>query len=356
MAEANVDQRPEARLLPWHAPAAAQLAAAWSAGRLAHALLVHGAQGLGKRSFAAWLASAVLCESSLAAPLNHCGQCASCLLLKAGTHPDLLWVAPEEGKQQISIDQVRAATERLSKTSYRQGYKVAVIEPAHQMTPGAGNSLLKTLEEPSPGSLLLLVTSRGSSLLPTLRSRCQKVTIPRPSRTEAMAWLQTQAQERVDPALLEFAGGGPLRALAYAGGQFTALNQQMRKSLGELLTGHSDVSQVAAEWAKDGLTDRLVWLDQWLTSVARGMLTHSESTAFARSGGNESPDLPSLPRALNISHLYDLVDRLRTLRAQLSRTALQRELAVASWLIALLDVLRDGHLAQKRMDAPAVTY
>ncbi len=172
---------PAPRLLPWHAAASAQLRQAWSAQRLPHAILVQGADGLGKRSFAAWLAAAALCEKSTGAELNVCGACASCALIKAGSHPDLHWTAPEEDKQQLSVDQVRAACEKLSKTSFRQGYKVAILEPAHQMTPGAANSVLKTLEEPSPNSLLVLLTSRPSGLLPTVRSRCQKLTIARPS-------------------------------------------------------------------------------------------------------------------------------------------------------------------------------
>ena len=84
---------------------------------------------------------------------------------------------PEEDKQQISVDQIRAASERLTQTSYRHGYKIAVIEPAHQMTINAANSLLKTLEEPTPRSLLILLTSRPSALPPTVRSRCQKLTV-----------------------------------------------------------------------------------------------------------------------------------------------------------------------------------
>ena len=162
---------PAPRLLPWHADATTQLRQAWSTQRLPHAILVQGADGLGKRSFAAWLAAAVLCDKSNGSELNACGSCASCALVKAGSHPDLHGIAPEEDKQQRSVDQVRAACEKLSKTSFRQGYKVAILEPAHQMTPGAANSVLKTLEEPSGGSLLVLLTSRPSGLLPTIIDR-----------------------------------------------------------------------------------------------------------------------------------------------------------------------------------------
>jgi DNA polymerase III subunit delta' len=345
MAETKTEARPLPTLLPWHADAAAQVRQAWAAKRLSHALLLQGAEGLGKRSFGAWLACAVLCETSTETQLHCCGQCASCLLIKAGSHPDLLWIAPEEDKQQISIDQIRAAAERLSKTSYRQGYKVAIIEPAHQMTPSAANGVLKTLEEPSPPSLLILVTSRASSLLPTVRSRCQKITIARPSRDEAMQWLQAQSGAAPEVALLEFTGGAPLRALQYADGRFGALNEHMQKSLGDLLAGRADVTQVAAEWEKDALVDRLTWLDLWLSSAARGALAGTADLITFPGG---SVHLPSLPRTLNISSVYTLVDRARALKAQLSRTALQRELAVESWLIGLLELLMPAIAAQAR--------
>lgn len=334
--EKPIEPRPTAQLLPWHAAATAQLRQAWTRNRLPHAIMVQGAEGLGKGSFAAWLATAVLCEKSAGHELTVCGVCTSCALVKAGSHPDLYWVAPEEDKQQLSVDQVRAACEKLSRTSFRQGYKVAIIEPAHQMTPGAANSVLKTLEEPSPGSLLVLLTSRPSGLLPTVRSRCQKLTIARPSTADAIAWLQRETGKPVPPALLEFSGGAPLRALEYADGRFEALNQHMQKSLRDLLSGDADVTQVAAEWEKDALPDRLVWLDLWLSSSARTAIAGSDDRVTFPGG---PAHLPSLPRTLNISALYSMVDRTRALKAQLARTALQRELAVESWLIALLEVL-----------------
>jgi len=331
----ETSERSVPQLLPWHEDAAAQLRKAWAANRLAHAVLLQGAEGVGKHSFAAWLACAALCDKSTASTLECCGECASCTLFMAGSHPDLLWVMPEEEKQQLSIDQVRAATERLTKTSYRQGYKVAIVDPAHLMTPNAANSVLKTLEEPSPRSLLLLVTSQPSMLLPTVRSRCQKVTIPRPSREQAIAWLREKSGHEISPALLEFAGGAPLRALSYADGRFDALNEHMQKSLGALLAGQADVTQVAAEWEKDRLVERLTWLDLWLSALARGTLAgNADLITFP----DRPVHLPSPAGPLNISGVYSMVDRARALKSQLARTALQRELAVESWLIALLDV------------------
>lgn len=313
----------------------AQLRAAFAAGRLPHALLMLGPDGLGKREFAHWLAAAVLCENPIDS-LQYCGQCTSCKLIAAGTHPDLMWVAPEEDKQQVSVDQVRAASERLGKTSFRQGYKIAIVEPAHQMTVSAANSLLKTLEEPPAESLLILLTSRPSTLPATVRSRCQKIAIHRPSTQDALHWLQAESGKPVAPALLEFTGGAPLLALELAGGRFAELDADMQRALDQLLGGQADVTQVASEWAKDALVERLTWLDLWLMSLARGAIGGSgDLVTFPARAAH----LPSLPQALNISDLYDMVDRARMLKAQLSRTALQRELAIESWLVSLLQAV-----------------
>jgi DNA polymerase-3 subunit delta' len=325
-----------AQLLPWHEGAVAQLQSAWSTARFPHALLLQGAEGLGKKALAAWVANAVLCERSTSA-LQCCGECASCKLTGAGSHPDLLWIVPEEDKQQISVDQIRAATERLSKTSYLLGYKVAIIEPAHQMTHSAANGVLKTLEEPGAGSLLILISSRPSSLPATVRSRCQRIVVRRPTREVALDWLKSQSAGPVSPQLLEFAGGAPLRALQVAGGgNFEEFDRHMTASIGALLSGDTDVTQVAGEWVKDALLDRLTWLDLWLTSQARAAIAGSADLVTFPIG---PAHLPSLPRALNISAVYSMVDRLRALKAQLARTSLQRELAIESWLVALLDTL-----------------
>jgi DNA polymerase-3 subunit delta' len=322
--------------LPWHASAAAQLSRAWESNRLHHGLLLQGAGGVGKRSFAAWVACAVLCERSSNSKLECCGQCASCTLVKTGVHPDLQWVLPDEGKQQIRIEQVRDAIELLLRTSGRHGYKVAVIEPAEMMTLAAANSVLKTLEEPPGPSLLILVTSRPSLLPATVRSRCSKVTIARPSSAEATQWLRAETGRDVRPGLLEFTGGAPLRALEYADGRFEALDDDMQKSLASLIAGRTDVTQVASQWKEESLPDRLTWLDLWLSSAARAALAGTAEPVTFPAG---SAHLPSLPRTLNISGIYSMVDRARALKAQLTRTALQRELAVESWLIALLQML-----------------
>lgn len=318
---------------PWHAPLIKQIESAWLKDRLPHAILLHGQAGLGKRRLAEWVARGLLCENTRD-HLAACGRCNGCRLARAGSHPDLTVVTPEEGKQQISVDQVRAVSEWLAMTSHQQGWKIAIIEPAQLMTIAAANSLLKTLEEPPARSLLILVASSLQGLPATLRSRCQRLGIPRPPTAVALNWLAEATSQPVAPQVLEFTGGAPLKALEVHAA-FGKLDEEMRSSLADALAGRADVTRVAQFWAKEALPDRLAWLDLWLMSLAREAVAgNGDLVTFP---GQPVP-LPTTLNVLNISHLYRLADRIRELKSQLLRTALNRDLAAEMLLAELLTV------------------
>lgn len=318
---------------PWHAPLVRQVESAWLKDRLPHAILLHGQAGLGKRRLAEWMARGLLCEHTRD-HLEACGRCNGCRLAMAGSHPDLTVVTPEEGKQQLSVDQVRAVSEWLAMTSHQQGWKIAIIDPAQLMTVAAANSLLKTLEEPPARSLLILVASSLQGLPATLRSRCQRLGIPRPSSSMALQWLAEATSQAVAPQVLEFTGGAPLKALEVHAA-FEKLDEEMRSSLADALAGRADVTRVAQFWAKEALPDRLAWLDLWLMSLAREAVAGSgDLVTFP---GQPVP-LPTTLNVLNISHLYRLTDRIRELKSQLLRTALNRDLAAEMLLAELLTV------------------
>jgi DNA polymerase-3 subunit delta' len=174
--------------LPWHELAVSRVAAAIAEGRLPHALLVQGPAGVGKDAFAWTLAAALQCRER-GPGLQPCGHCAECSLSFAGSHPDLHVIRRTEDRKSIAVDQIRELSEALAMTSLRRGHRLAIVTPAHAMTPSAQNALLKTLEEPAARTLLMLVTPRPSALLATLRSRCQRVEIARPAAAAAAAWL-----------------------------------------------------------------------------------------------------------------------------------------------------------------------
>ena len=318
--------------LPWHYSAWNQLASAWRAQRWPHGLLIHGPEGVGKFALAQRIARTLLCDRSASSSdaWEACGRCASCQLLQSKTHPDMSIIQPEEGKQQISVDSIREACASLALTSYRSGYRVAIVSPAHQMTTAAANSLLKTLEEPGAATTLLLVSDRPGALLPTIRSRCHQIAIRAPQESVALDWLSQVAGKPVSRELLSFANGAPLRALAMADGQYEALWNEVTGDIAAALAGKHDVTQIAKNWSKESLPERLTCVDRWLSARIRTAIAGTAEPIT-------STPLPSDAQELNINRLYACLDRVRALQATLHRTALQRELAVDALLVDLLD-------------------
>lgn len=224
---------PDGRLpLPWLAPVLAQTLAT----REAHALLLLGPQGVGQFELATTIAQAWLCEAVAAGP-RPCGACASCRLVQARSHPDLMVLLPEalreplgwnaaEGEdageraskarpsKDIKVEAVRAAVAYAQTTSARGRVKVVVVHPAERMNAVSANTLLKTLEEPPGDARLLLSCSAADALLPTIRSRCQAVPMRLPPTDVAVSWLEAQGVGEA-AVLLAATGGQPQEALAW---------------------------------------------------------------------------------------------------------------------------------------------
>jgi len=198
-----------------------------------HALLLHGAPGDGALQLAFTLAQAWLCEVD--AGSRPCGRCGSCHLVQSRSHPDLTVLLPEtlrrelewplpddkidserKPSKQIRVDDVRHLIDRVTRTSARGRSKVALVFPADALNLQAANALLKTLEEPSAGTRLLLGSAEPARLLPTVRSRCQLMRLATPDNEAAVAWLATQGVKDTSDAqvLLAACSGRPLDALA----------------------------------------------------------------------------------------------------------------------------------------------
>jgi len=324
--------------LPWHAGARTRIETAFAGGRLPHGLLLHGPDGVGKEHFAAVLAAGLFC-SGRRAGLTPCGACPECALSRAASHPDLHWLRRPEDKKSIGVDIVREACEQLAMTSMRGGYRVAIITPAHLMTHNAMNALLKTLEEPAPRTLLVLITSRPSALLATLRSRCQRVEVPRPPAAQSSQWLASQLGDAAPARLLELAGGAPLKALALAP-HCAGLDAQMTDLLDALLGGRAEVTRLAADMLGEGLPARLDWLEAWLAqAVRRRMLP--DATRLTVPGG------PLLQRAageVNITAAFRMLDRVRESRRLLEGSAAP-QLVVEALLVELKVAARNRGVA-----------
>ena len=148
--------------LSWLNGAQSRMRAALVGQRLPHSLLLLSPPGLGAEQFANWISALALCDSNNEHP---CGTCASCQLLRADSHPDWHVVRLEEDARQIKVDQVRELIESLTLKSYRGGYKVGVIEGAEQLNANGANAFLKTLEEPTANTVLIMI-ARPSHRLP----------------------------------------------------------------------------------------------------------------------------------------------------------------------------------------------
>ena len=257
--------------------------------RLPHAILFHGPEGIGKTAFAEHLAQSLLCQSPTADG-HACGQCDPCGWFAQYSHPDYRRVRPEvleedgagegeegaeasEGKKskstkapskEIKIDQIRALSDFMNVSTHRQGMRIIVLYPAEALNTAAANALLKTLEEPPPDTLFLLVSNNLDRLLPTILSRCRKFALAMPLQEEALAWLKQQGVDDADVWLSE-QGGAPLAALASAQGD-------ARETLDELLRmlakpGVEGALKAADKLQKAPVADLVAWLQRWLYDV-----------------------------------------------------------------------------------------
>ena len=244
----------------------------------AHAYLLQGPAGIGKRVLADQLAARLLCLQPQA--LSACGECKSCHLLAAGSHPDLYILQPEEVDKAIKVDQVRELVEFVVQTSHLAGRKVVVLEPAEAMNPNAANALLKSLEEPAGNTVMLLISHRPSRLLPTIKSRCVQQSCPLPSETESLAWLQQKLPQLERPQaveLLSLAGGSPLTAARLFELDVVGLRAKVVEGVKKLLKQQLSPSQLAESWNAVPLPLLFDWFCDWSQVLLRYQLTADEA-------------------------------------------------------------------------------
>jgi len=254
---------------PWQLGEWQQFAQQIAAQKLPHALLLAGPKGTGKRHLAEALAQRLLCDSPREA--GACGKCRGCELNRAKTHPDMLWLEPEESGRAIKVDQVRELTESLGKTAQQGGYKLVILEPAEAMNINAANALLKSLEEPAANTLLILIAHTPSSVLPTIRSRCQLLALPMPRQEQVLRWLSPLLVGRkLDAeALLRAARGAPLTALELLAGDVLELREQRLAQLLQLTQGQLSAIELAASWQTGDTLGLMDWFLGFLHDLVR---------------------------------------------------------------------------------------
>lgn len=302
----------------------AALANAYQADHLPHALLLHEAPGAGGDWLAQWVARLVLCQSATGAP---CGACPSCHRVATGQHPDLFLLQPVEESRQIRIEQVRTLSEELALTAHQGAYKVAILTPADTLNRFAANALLKTLEEPPPRTLLVLVATQPSRLPATILSRCQRIRVRAPGRKEAISWLEENRGAGDWNTVLDALGEAPMLAAEVDPKAVAQVGAEVRRGLEDAVAGGGDPVATAERWARTELPMRLRCIENWLTEQIRAHL--SAGVFFTEVGAG--PYLSGRNAVLNKADLFELVDAVRELKSSLD-TPINRGLALEAIL------------------------
>jgi len=250
--------------------------------RFPHAVLLHGPEGIGKTRFGERLAQALLCEQPLPDG-QPCGACLACGWFVQYAHPDYRRVRPEsleeaaseEGEsepagtakagksasKEIRIEQIRALGDFMNVSTHRRGRRVVLLHPAEALNSVSSNALLKTLEEPPPETVFILVSNNIDRLLPTILSRCRKVPMALPDSAQALAWLREQGLADAESWLAE-QGGAPLAALAEAEG---GAREAIDALLAHLARPSPDTALKTAELLQKSSPAAVTsWLQRWL--------------------------------------------------------------------------------------------
>lgn len=239
-----------------HDAAVASFASAFQRGRLGHAYLFVGPTGVGKHTFACELAKTLLCEQRTS-KFDACDQCDACKLVDAGTHPDLFMVAKPKDMNVLPISLIRrddkspdgpVLLEQLAMKPARGKRKVAILDDADDLGTEAANAFLKTLEEPPPGSLLLLIGGLSEdNQLPTILSRCQVIRFApiAPALVRKVLAANEVSDSSRQDRLLQLAGGSPGQALAIDDEAIWAFRKQL---LDTLQQNKIDPAETAKIW------------------------------------------------------------------------------------------------------------
>ena len=253
------------------------LRAGLASERLHHAYLFVGPEGVGKRTIATALAKAIHCQSRTA---DFCGECVNCARIADGNHPDVRAVVPLSEKKEIGIPQIREIERDLGYRSFTGKRKIVTIDPATLLNIAAQNALLKTLEEPPKESLIILIATSIGALLPTLRSRCLRLTFAPLARREVADHLQKAHKKSPEEA--DFLAAISLGSIGVALGLDTAALTERRQTWINMLGAIEGGNLYAAMAAADDLSvnrDEALRFFKWAESWYRDLMVYRATGA-----------------------------------------------------------------------------
>ncbi|WP_393947140.1 DNA polymerase III subunit delta' [Kluyvera intermedia] len=322
---------------PWLRPPFEQLVASYQVGRGHHALLIQARAGMGADSLAYAITRFLMCHH----PDGHksCGQCHSCQLMQAGTHPDYYVLQPEKGKSTLGIDAVRGVSEKLYEHARLGGAKVVWIADAALFTEAAANALLKTLEEPPKNTWFFLACEEPARLLATMRSRCRLYHLAPPSEQYALAWLEREMTAPRETLLtaLRLCDNAPAAAQELLAADTWGVREKLCQALGSSLN-NGDWLALLPALNHDGVVQRLHWLSTLLLDALKHQqrivrLTNVDNTTLVN----------QLANLLSASRLQTIAADACVCREQLlSVTGLNRELILTERLLRWEQYLQPG--------------
>lgn len=301
-------------LYPWLVPTYAEVSRRIHSQYLHHGLLFVADKGAGESELLSNIAQALLCKETSKSTEAACQHCKSCMLYAAESHPDLKKVITD--KPSIGVDLIRNVSEFVTTTSQLLGNKVVIIDDIHLMTEAASNSLLKTLEEPSNNTYILLSTNQPATLLATLKSRCEKLRVKLPSHKDALDWLSKQTNASFNMEGLKAYADSPLNYLAALQSSkpgYAEFSADIRSLHDEQISGMA----LASAWQGEPALV-LRWTYQWCTQQYQKAVVNKASI-------NE------------ISRIQNMIDRCQQANRKISQAGVNKSLLLQQVFNAIQD-------------------
>jgi DNA polymerase-3 subunit delta' len=323
-----------ATVYPWLQAYWHQLSRYQQQDRLPNAMMLVGDKALGLSAFATAFAQRTICLS-VTANGAACGVCDSCLLFNAGNYPDFFHIAPEEGQSTIKIGAIRELIESLALSNQYAKPRIVIIDPADAMLHQAANSLLKTLEEPSENTCLVLIAEKPSKVSATIRSRCQLITVKDIDLSQATSWLEAEGCDQAEQ-YLNLANHLPLLAYDLWKKQALAARVEIFNDFKAMLNGRLDPLLFAEKCFALKELPVLKWIMSWLTDATKVAFEPNNMCLM-------NPDLKDglkvLIEKLHLNNTHGLLDKLAMLisleSSQLNQQLLLEDFAIQCYSLTV---------------------